>query len=237
MDPSKRNFGLPLLSAGVLLAFVLTVLMVWPDVESVSYGFPRVGYQPISGMSCPVFMNRSEDTRFSITFTNPTERTLRPQVQVFISEPSLARWRDLTTPVEVAPDAQETVHWDLNAGDVVLNNFIFAKVYTYATYPQPNQEGSCGIFVMDIPWIRADVLFWLWLGLSLLLMAAGLWLHAARKDDGITSSANRMAPYALAVLSVVGLVAGAAGWWPVGIIVLIMIFLALPAVLFFAQSR
>ena len=233
---SLKQLGLVLFFLGVLLAFVLSAMMTWADVESISYGFPRVGNKPMGGLSCPAFMNRMEHASFSITLKNSTERRLRPQVQVMISEPGLSRWRTINTPFELEAGQRKTATWDIGAEDIVLGSFVLVKAYTFASYPQPDVEGSCGIFVLSIPGIRADVLFWLWLAASLVFLITGLWLSDFRKVEGKRSTRKVFARILLAALVLFGLFAGYMGWWIFGILVLVVITLALPAMLFFRQN-
>lgn len=239
MNPSGsplKQFGLVLFSIGVLLAFVLTGLMVWADVESFSYGFPRVGNEPMTGLSCPVFMNETDGASFSVTLKNTTDRELDPQVKVYLSEPSLFRWSEDTKPVPMAPGQEGAVGWDVSTENVVLGNFVLIKAYSFASYPLPDVEGSCGMFVVDIPGISGTVLYWLWLAMSIALLALGLWLRDLRNQEAEQRYGRGLARKVLAVLSVIGLFVGSMGWWVVGIIVLVVIAIALPAVLLIGNT-
>lgn len=232
--PSLKRLGSVLFSLGVLLAFVLTALMIWADIEAVSYGFPRLGKNPLRGLSCPAFMNSSENTNFSLTLENTTERVLRPQAQAMISTPGLSRWRTITTPMEINPGESATATWDASAEDVVLGYFILVKAYTFASFPQPDMEGSCGIFVINLPQLplTGNVLYWLWLVVSLVFLIAGLWLTDFWRVDAEQKPGQGLARKVMGGFAVLGLVVGSLGWWVVGIVILLVITLSLPAMLF-----
>ena len=239
MKPSSsslKRIGSALFAIGSLLALALTALLVWADVEAVQYGFPRMGKGPMRGLSCPQFMNGTEDTGFSLTLTNTLDRVLRPGVQVFISDPGISRWRTFTQRFDMEPGESQTETWDVSAGDIVLGTFVFAKVHTYASYPQSDMEGVCGIFVVGIPWLRGAVLFWLWFVLSLGFLITGFWLSDIRKVEGEPSSENAFVRRILALLAVTGLIAGSIGLWLVGIIVLAVTALALLTAFAIRQS-
>jgi hypothetical protein len=236
-SPALKRLGLVLFSLGVLLAFFLTALMTWADVEAFSYGFPRYGKEPMSGLSCPAFMSTAGNAQFSVTLKNTTERGLTPQVQVMVSEPGLSLWATDTKPVEMETGETETVTWEVSANNVVLGSFVFVKAYTFASYPQPDVEGTCGIFVVGIPWLRGDVLYWLWLATSLALLVAGLWLSDFRQVEEVQGAGKSLARKVLAALVGIGLMVGSAGWWPVGVFIIIVIAVALPAILFFGQDK
>lgn len=232
-----RSIGLVLFAAGVLLAFVLSALMLWADIEATSYGFPRLGKAPLGGLSCPPFMNRAEAGSFTVTLRNGTDRLMRPGVQVYISTPGIERWRSASVPLELEPGERQTVAWDVGAGDIVLNSFILVKAYTYATYPQPDEEGACGIFVVPIPWLSGTALYWLWLALSVALLFAGLWLIGRGESEAQQAEGSRkLARWLFAGLAVVALAAASAGWWAAGLIALVALALAVPAVLLFGRG-
>jgi len=232
-----RRLALVLLFAGVLLAFVLTALMVWPDLEAFSYGFPRVGNAPMRGLSCPVFMNRNENAALSLTLDNTTERVLRPQVRTLISDSSIERWSTVILPVAIEPGERITVTWEVGPGNIVLRSFVLVKVFTFISYPMPNLEGTCGIFVVDLPWIDPGLLHWAWLAVSLVFVLAGVWVNDFWNVEGEPPSRHKMIRLALAVLCTVGLIAGSLGWWPVGAVVLILILLTLLAAFMFGPER
>lgn len=240
MQPSgsvTKIIGLVLFSVGIILALLLTGLMVWADVEAVSYGFPRLGNEPMSGLACPQLMNPTEEAAFSITLRNTTEQALRPRVEVFRSEPTLARWNENTVAYAVEPGGRETNSWSVGPENVVLGSFVLIKAYTFASYPQRNVENTCGIYVIDVFGLGGSTLYWLWLAVSLGLLAVGIWLADFRTAEAEQSQGKGMARKALAFLAILGLIVGSAGWWPVGVIILIVNLIALPAVLLYGQSR
>lgn len=241
MSPSGtalKRLGLVLFSVGVLLAFFLTALLVWADVEAFSYGFPRTGKEQMGGLSCPQFMGRKESADVAVTLRNGTERALRPRVQIMVSQSGLSLWRTTDTlTVEMQPGESKTNTWEVSASDIVLGQFVFARAYTFGSYPQPDQEGTCGIFVMDILGLGGIALFWLWLALSLGLIAAGLWLADFRRSELVQSPGKGLARKVLAVLVGIGLLAGYMGWWAVGVFLLIVLLIAFPAVLLYGQNR
>lgn len=229
--PSLKRIGLVLFSIGALLAFVLTALMIWADIEAITYGFPRLGKTPLRGLSCPPFMNSSEIAHFSLTLENPTESVQRPQAQVMISTPGLSRWRTLTTPMVINPGESATATWDTSADDIVLRQFVLVKAHTFASYPLPDMEGTCGIFVVNLPQIQitGNVLYWLWLGVSLVILLVGLWLRDFWNADPEQKGGKGFARKVIAGLSVLGMIVGSLGWWVVGIVILLVVALALPA--------
>jgi hypothetical protein len=165
---------------GVILAFFLTALTVWADVEATMYGFPHLGNDPMAGLACPPMMNISDTAQFSVSLRNTAKKPARPVLDILISNAGV--WRRINTPVDLNPGEKKTLSWDLSAADVVLSNYIFIKASTYAAYPLKDSEGTCGIFVSDIPGLNGTVVYWLWFAASLGLLANVLWIYRSFRN-------------------------------------------------------
>lgn len=233
---SLARFGKPLFALGVLLTFTLIALMTWADVEAISYGFPRVGSEPMRGLTCPPLVTRAENASVTVALRNTTDRPLHPLVQLHISTDDLSRWRTFTQRVDLAPGERKTFSWDFEGADVVLNNFVLVKAYTFATYPMPNTEGSCGSFILDIPWMPGSVLLGLWTAAGLAFLSAGLWMSETGRRLSAQKGGMVMARRVLAALAVIGLVAAYASWWPVSIALLLVMSLTILSMLMIAAS-
>jgi hypothetical protein len=233
-QPSSIRFGLFLYAAGILLAFVLIVLSTWADVEALFYGFPRMGNQAMNGLSCPLLITEAGNDRFSVTLTNSTRQQVRPVLRTDISNAGL--WRTYSTPVALAPGESKTNSWEISAEDRVLENYVFIKAYTYAAYPLPNSEGTCGIFVARIPWIGGSLLTWLWIIVSVGLIGSGVFLSKS-KETSAGKPGLASARLAMAAMAVFGLAVSLVGWWLFGLLVVTLMVLTLAGMLFAAFSR
>jgi hypothetical protein len=208
---------------GVILAFILTALTVWADVEAMEYGFPNMGNAPMTGLACPPVMNISDTAQFSVSLRNTTKESARPVLDILISNAGL--WREINTPVDLNPGETKKLSWDLSAADVVLSNYIFIKAETYAAYPLENTEGTCGIFVTHIPGVNGTVLYWLWLATSLILLASVLWIRHTRLDTYNEKPGLSQASKVLAIVAAGGLVFSFLGMWLVGLAALVLMLL------------
>lgn len=156
------------LSAGLFLMFVMT----WADLEASFYGFPRQADPGLTGFNCPVLMTPSDSGVLSLSFTNTAEIKVNPVVRVWVSSPIVAEERNVQ--IELAPGESKEFEWTVDARNIDLKRFIFAKAMVYSAYPLPSLDATCGIFILNLP-ISGKALLPLLIGVGLLGMSAGLF--------------------------------------------------------------
>jgi hypothetical protein len=158
---------------GILLGLLLSLLAVWADYESTSYGFLKRASAPFRGLSCPVFLGRNEAGTISIRIKNSTDRPLSPGVRTEIST-SQELVSDLQF-IQLAPGEQATLQQTVGPENIDLGSFILVSASVFSMYPLPDQETTCGIFVLPVAGGSRLILI-LGTTISLLLMMAGAFL-------------------------------------------------------------
>jgi len=219
---SKYNLFLVIFVIGVVSGLTLTVLSTWADLESAYYGFARRAGAGLNGLSCPVLMTSEETNAISLKVTNSTDRKLSPAIRMEISSPATAfLYSDY---VELQAGESAMKEWEIGPGNVDLERFIFAKALVYASYPIPDQEGTCGVYIVDLPG-KGITLTWALVLLSLLGMGVGL--YGLSQDQGPERSGAELARQLLflAVVVVLGLLTVYMGWWIQGVLVLVIALL------------
>ncbi|HRK90333.1 MAG TPA: hypothetical protein PK152_14445, partial [Anaerolineales bacterium] len=153
----RYNLFLSLFVFGVVCGLTLIVLSTWADLEAAYYGFARRAGSGLRGLSCPVLMTRDEVNTITLKVTNPTDRKLSPAIRMEISSPAMAfLYSDY---VELQAGESTVKEWEIGPENVDLKRFIFAKVLVYASYPVPDRENTCGVFIVDLPG-RGAVIAW-----------------------------------------------------------------------------
>lgn len=127
-----------LLSIGVLAGMAFFYGAIWADVESVFYGFNRYGNKMSSFMHCPILINSQEGGEITAVIKNSSDRQIRPNVSFEASSISIIRSE--TTHLTLVPGEKKTLTWDVTNRDIALDHLIFARVYTFASYPQADLE-------------------------------------------------------------------------------------------------
>ena len=168
----KSPFPVILTLTGILIGLLLSLLAVWADYESFSYGFPRRAQAPLRGLTCPVFMGRNESGTVSLKISNPTDRNLSAGIRTQIS--TSTEPLSQVEGIRLAPGEQMTIQRTVGPENIDFGMFIFVDALVYAVYPMPDRETTCGILVLPVT--NGTYPLILGTALSVLLMAAGIYL-------------------------------------------------------------
>ena len=205
---------------GAVLGLALTFFATWADLEAAYYGFDRTGGQRLSSLSCPILMTRTETSKISIKFTNSTERKISPSIKVDLSSP--INTISTIEEVQLAVGESKRISWEIGPENIDLGRFVFARVWTYASYPIKDKESTCGVFVLPLP---GSGVFYTWIMVFGCLFGVGYGLMKMRQVKG----PGRSGPYErysfLAIVIVLGLIVSILGWWLAGILVIVLALL------------
>lgn len=216
MGKQKNIFYFVLYLVGVIAGLLLTLLATWGDLEAAFYGFDRVGGARMSSLSCPILMSETETNTFSIKIRNTLDRNLAPSVKTDVST-SIAPISSYES-VLLLPGESKKLEWQIGPENIDLNGFIFVRAWTYAAYPQPDREGTCGIVIHPFG-ISGAIITWVLVIISLL--GTGISLYKLRQIEGLEGSEMRISRYnLLALLMLAGVINSFIGMWIVGILIL-----------------
>ncbi len=208
------------LIAGVFLVFIAT----WADMEATFYGFPRQADPGLTGFACPVLMTRGDSNTLSFSINNQTDSKITPSVKLWVSTPILPE--EYNEMAELAPGESKRFTWQVDARNIDLERFIFAKAMMYSSYPLPSQEATCGIFILDLP-LSGRVIFPALIAIGLLGMGWGLFRMYKTRGANEWVDKNVPALTFIAVVLAIGFVSSLMGAWIQSILVLAVIALML----------
>jgi hypothetical protein len=212
-----RTLSIFLFAVGVLAGMVFFTASTWADVESVFYGFNRYGNKVTTVMHCPILITSQETGTLTATFKNTSDQAVRPTVRFQAS--NIGLFRTETTRLSMEPGGSQIVEWTVSSADMVLNRLIFAKIYTYASYPLEDIEQTCGILVLDLPGFNGGQITAVFIALSLLGMGLGCLLWSATNRPLKLRRLEAMrAMLTLAVVVILGMLSALFSWWPLGIL-------------------
>ena len=210
---------------GLAAGFILIILSAWADMEATFYGFPRQGDPGLSGFSCPVLMTRSDIGTITFVATNTADIQIRPSVRILMSSPALPE--EHLERITLAPGESKRFEWRVDADNIDLNEFIFARVLMFSSYPLPTREAVCGIFVLDMP-ISGRILLPLLVAMSLFGMGWGLYAMNRSKLGGAEWIAKYLPALTFVFLVLIlGFIFTYMGAWIQSILTLVVIALLL----------
>jgi hypothetical protein len=148
MQKQKNTFYYILYIIGILLGITLSTLAIWADYEAASYGFPRRAQTPFKGLSCPILMTHDETQVIQIRLTNSTEKKISPSIRTEISTKVVTD--EKLEFFELEPGESLLVERTINAENIDLGQFIFAQTSVFSSHPLPDQENTCGVFILPM---------------------------------------------------------------------------------------
>jgi hypothetical protein len=215
-----RFLSVLVFSAGVFLGIALLGGAAWGDLEATFFDVmtSRQANAHLTTLSCPVLMTATEAGTVAATFKNPTDIPIDFLVRAHISEGYLTQMREVSSRLPLAPGESQRLEWAVTSDDVVYGHLILVRVFLVGHSPLPARQGSCGVLVLDLPYLTGNQLFVMISAASLLCMMAGAGLLAAenRTRRRVGLGVNR-AMVALAGLVVVGMIVSLIGGWLLGV--------------------
>jgi hypothetical protein len=183
-------------------------------------------------MRCPTLIASFEPGTVTATIKNPTDREVQRYVRAWISEGYVTLIRETRHEVPLAPRESETLQWTVTTDDAVFGRLILVRIHLNPLYPHPSREGSCGILVLDQPYLTGRQILVLSWAASLIGMTAGLGLWVVGNPPLSGRRFNLTAAMgALAVVVLVGMVVSALAWWVLGLVVLVVAILLTGAII------
>lgn len=213
----RTILGISFYILGILIGAALNVSMVWADLEASFYGFTRYGQERLKDLHCPVFFTSKEEGKITATFYNPTDHDIDPRVWTDISSPG--PFESNREAILVEPGKSVTLEWQISTNHVVLERFVFFRIFQSADYGIVSHEATCGIMFLDIPFLTGEQLFWLAFILCILgiIIGAGLWESSNTPLKGHTRDLARALRF-MAILILAGMFVAYQGNWVVGIL-------------------
>src|SRR5215216_1609188 len=223
-----RNHRLSLLldfsiyTIGVGVGLFVILVAAWADVEASAYDFPRLANAGLTGLHCPILMTPHETSKVSLNVSNRTGGKISPSIKAEISTRLLPE--EFLEDVQLMPGESKRLEWRVDAENIDMGNFIFAKVLLFSAYPLPTREATCGIFVLDLPGTGRTILPVL---VTLSLLSMGWALYRINRfsiaNQQLRKHIGSMA--FLAVMITLGLVLSFIGGWISSVLVLVVTLL------------
>lgn len=224
--------GLVIYAIGFVLVLTLAAITVWGGMEAALFDPSISAEERLRSLRCPVLMTPEEEVKVRATFSNPSERRIQIPIRTRISHGHITLMREVAITLSLEPGEAQTLEWQVGSDDIVFGRFILIRVFGMRSAPLPSRAGSCGIMVLNVPFLTGSQLLLLWLGLGLLAMLIGgrLWLINVRPLNDQTRRVGRTITL-LALIVIATLIAALFNYWAVGIPALALVLILLGTLL------
>lgn len=214
---SSRKLSISLFLAGVLLAALVTAGLSWGPLEAFFYFSSDQGATaPLKTLECPRVLAADEQGAIRVTMTNPATKQMNTAILVDIARPGLLRSERVD--LEIPAGQTHVSEWTITQEDVTFRQFVLAQAYTYRAINEPSRRGTCGVLVLPLRGISGAAVLYTATGLSLILLAAGLWLW--KRQPPLQSPRKLFIQRGVALLAaaaLAGMLASYLGLWGVGL--------------------
>jgi hypothetical protein len=216
---------------GAGLGLVFAAMMIWANVEASLFDPNLMGDEQLD-LHCPLILNANETGTVYATFTNTATWDVNLIVQADISETYLSMFRHERVILKLASGESQEVRWNVSAADKVYDRFVFVKAANNRQMPIAGHVGTCGIVVVNIPFLSGAEMVILSIGLIVIFTAAGigLWYQGNRPLIGRSRDVMR-AMYWLAAAIGAALLCGIFGAWLPGIVAFVISILLIAEVI------
>jgi len=223
----KQKLPLIIFVFGFLVGLALAVVVIWADLEASLFNPTILADDPLNGLRCPLFMTTGETRQISASVKNDRDRPLTVTLRGHFTAGAVTLIQEVDSQETLEAGETRWVSWPVSSEDAAFDRLILARISTLRAFGEPPRQGSCGVVVLDWPFVPGWLISAFILTLSLASMGGGAYWHfRQRKPVG----AARRTAVSLAVLAFVvifGVIAGVMGWWLAGLGMLIIMFLLL----------
>ncbi len=206
-------FGCVLFIFGILcLVFVATV-SIWGDIEALFFN-AGLRSEGLNTLKCPPVITKDETGTVTASFHNPDDELHTLDIRMYITQGYVTLMTEYLDKVQLQPDETKALTWEVNADNAAYDRLILLRVHQMKRYPMPYMNASCGIVVLNIPFMTGNQFVIILLGLGVLLTAGGIlsW-HYSRKSIKAKNPRIIRRMVILSAISVLFVIVSLAGMW------------------------
>lgn len=224
-----KIIGILLFSVGLVMAFTLSSVMVWGDLEASLFTSGLRADENLSTLRCPIVITTSETGTITAELSNPSTRTVDRYLIANISEGYASLVREVRTNLPIPPQGKQKVEWKIYPEDAAFEErVILFRVYINPRHPNPSLGGNCGVVRIDLNGLTGGQI----VGSSAFLAFASIGSGIALLEFDNRRTKNRSRKtlnngYALTGILIVAGILSYLGMWVLGIALLAVAVLTL----------
>jgi hypothetical protein len=214
---ARNALIIALFSIGAVVGFALLLVSVWGDVEASMFNPSQKGEERLTSLACPVILTPQDTGKFSAKISNPIERKIKPSLRVHISSGHLTLIKEENVKFELEPNESKELTWSVDPEDAAYGKMVLVKVYQFRNYPIPSKDGTCGIYVLDIPTFSGQQILYGGMGVSFAAMLGSVVIW--QKSNRLVTKRQQETFRSMTILTgtiIIGVAASLMGSWLIG---------------------
>ncbi|MGI6740504.1 MAG: hypothetical protein ACOX7C_03330 [Brevefilum sp.] len=218
-----RIFGAVLIFVGTILFVALGSISAWGDIEATFFNAALKSETRLSSLRCPAIITPRDDAYVSARIDNTSSRELEMETRTYVSDGYVTLMKEFITNFDLKPGESEVVRVPIGVDDAAYNMFVLVRMHQMKRGSLPYLNASCGVFSVNLPWIKGTQLITLVVGLGLLLSVLGLfiWIKNIKPVQNGQSGIFR-ALVVFQIVSFLNLLAGLFGLWALAVLLLVI---------------
>jgi len=169
-----RIIGITSLVIGALLFVYIGIISIWGELEASFFNAALRSEEPLDTLSCPAVITSSETAAVSGTFFNPYDKSANMEIRTYITAGFVTLMNEFITTFSLEPGNTKIVEVPIIPEDAAYERVIMVRMHQMKRIPFPYQNASCGIVVVNIPFLTGTQFITLTLSLGTLLSAGGI---------------------------------------------------------------
>jgi hypothetical protein len=213
---------------GVFIGLFLWTGSVWADLEGSFFQPATHADRSEYNLLCPQLITTNDFGVISMGIENGFDKDVKKVVRGYKSLGYVIYVASDETSLELAPGESEVLHWYIYPEDAVWKRFVLFRVNIISSRGTGLTTASCGVMVVNVPFLKSDQFFLLALLSGTLLIAAGIYLMY-RSSILLKKNNYYFERLMLSITGVmiIGLLLSFFGQWIVGGILLVGMYLFL----------
>lgn len=224
--------GIVLFSLGLIIGLFLWTGSVWADLEGYMFQPATHAEKSEYYLDCPNLITKSDFGVISIGIENEFDKDVKKLVRGYKSLGYVIYVASDETSLELKPGDSEVLHWYFYPEDAAWNRFILFRVNIISSRGVGLTTASCGIMLINVPFLNSNQFFLLSLLLGIVFIGSGIFL--VYKSSMLREKKNfyfeRLMSAITGVL-IVGLLLAFFGQWLVAGLLLIGVYLFLVVII------
>jgi len=217
-----------LFALGVLIGLFLWTGSVWADLEGYMFQPATHADRSEYNLLCPNLITRNDFGVISIGIDNEFDKDVKKLVRGYKSLGYVIYVGSDETALELAPGESEVLHWYIYPEDAAWNRFVLFRVNIISSRGVALTTASCGVMVINVPFLKSDQFFLLALLTGTFLLAAGIFLmYRSSLLQGKNNFYFERLMISITGILIVGLLIAFFGQWVVGGLLLVAMYLFL----------
>jgi len=211
---TQTIIGMICLILGALLFVFVGAASVWGGYEATFFDAGRITTARVTTLRCPVFITPNEYSTISAKFTNPNDKPITLRIRAHVSDGFVILMREFLIDLPLQAGETQTVEWPIFPSDAAYGKLVLVRVHQMPASHLPYHNASCGVVLVNIPFLTGTQFVFLVMSLGVLLTAGGiaLWVFNSRPIVWSRLSTFRVI-ISFAVTSLLSAVTGLLGKW------------------------